>query len=100
MLTTPKLHGISSTFLGMAPARGNDAVTQCSFFKVLMREAAGRDPNDAYMHTVTGKDGIIGMMVQCDEAIPSAVRWRDFVVEMAPQVWHEVAGREAKMEVS
>jgi len=30
--------------LGLAPASGNDSVTQCNFFKALMRNLIGRDP--------------------------------------------------------
>lgn len=76
--------------LGCAPASGNDSVTQCNFFKALMRQLVGHDPDGAYLKTTAG-NGRRGMAVEYDPTVPGAEEWAKQVREAAELIWRRVA---------
>lgn len=80
--------------LGVAPARGGDAARECLFFKALMRNIIGRDPDGAWLHMIgVGHDGM-EMLVEYDQNVLGALEWAKKAQEHAEQVWEQVAGRQ------
>lgn len=87
--------------LGRAPANGRDAITQCLFFKTLMHNDIGRDPNGAWLH-IAAPNGADGreMVVEYDPETPGALAlaYAKAAEEHAEQVWEQVAGRQPTHE--
>lgn len=87
-------------FLGYAPAGGNDSVTQCLFFKTLVRNHCGRDPDGAFLKTMIGK-GKSGMSVEFEPEIPGAMAWAKRVEEMAERTWFEIEhGKKPEVKIT
>lgn len=78
--------------LGFAPATGRDAVTQCSFFKALMWNQIGRNPEGAFLRTISDEvNRKLGMAVEYDPDVEGAYKWAKRAQEMAEGVWDQVA---------
>lgn len=76
--------------LGKATANGKDAMTQCLFFKTLMRNAIGRDPDGAWLHMADDRQE---MLVEYYPDVPGAFDWAKKAESAAELVWEQVAGR-------
>jgi hypothetical protein len=78
--------------LGYSPASGNDSVTHCMFFKAVLRERIGRDPDGAYIRTiVAGRKR--GLEVEFDPEVPGATCWAEQALAEADGCWEQVLHR-------
>jgi hypothetical protein len=79
--------------LGVAPAFGNDSVTQCLFFKQLMWTKIGRNHDGAFLKTIVG-DRKRGMAVEYYPDVPGAEDWAMKAKELSSRLWDLVEGKD------